>query len=347
MARRATIRELAATLGVSPSTVSRAFTRPQLLTPAMVTRIKEAAKAANYVPNNNARALSTGLTGAIGLVVPDISNPFFPPLIRAAQAHAALSQRALFLADSNDLAEEEEKLISSLASRVEGLILASSRLKNSRLRELAGSQRLVLINRDVPETSRVLIDTASAMRQAMDSLLTLGHRRFAYVGGSRLSWSEKRRRATALAFGEEHGVSVQVVDAHPGDYETARTMVPTLLEAQVTAVMAFDDVVAHGVMGGLAERGHRVPADLSVVGCDDILTVQSVPALSTLSMPVELAARSAVTALLMDSESSTVEPARFLVEGRYITRGTTGPVSTTPTPPSPHDLWDSRRSDSR
>src|SRR5215212_11112853 len=106
-----TISQVAKAAGVSPATVSRTFNRPELLSHATLKRVRGVAEKLGYVPNQVARALSTGRAGNIALIVPDIANPFFPPLIRAAQAHADRVGYAVFLGDSDEQPEREEVLL--------------------------------------------------------------------------------------------------------------------------------------------------------------------------------------------------------------------------------------------
>jgi LacI family transcriptional regulator len=323
---RPTITQLASQLGVAPSTVSRAFTRPHLLRPDTVERVLAAAKAVGYAPNNNARALSTGKAGAIGLIVPDIANPFFPPLIRAAQNHASAAGLSVFLADSDEDPAREERLIIAMAPQVEGLLVVSSRLPSTRLRELAGRYRIVLINRDVAGTFRVLLDATTAIRAALVHLEELGHTRIAYVGGPERSWSNRQRRAAVELAARERGLDFASYSAAPGTYESARALSRTVVAKGATGVIAFDDVLAHGLMGGFAEERIRVPEEVSIIGCDDALATTTFPALSTISFEVAEAAGAAVAALTEHATEPLLSAARVAFDGALVLRGTTGPA---------------------
>ena len=323
---RPTITQLAAELGIAPSTVSRAFTRPNLLKPETVALVQKAAEAAGYIPNHHARALSTGRAGAIGLIVPDIANPFFPPLVRAAQNYASDLGLAVFLADTDEDANREDRVIARMAPQVEGLIVVSSRLGSGRIRHLAASQRLAFINRDVPETYRVLLDTSAAIRSALTHLTELGHRHIAYVGGPERSWSNKQRRSAVDTFSGVHPLKVTHFSADPGTYDAAKGLSNSVAASGVTAVIAFDDVIAHGLMGGFAAAALDVPGDLSVIGCDDTLATTTFPALSTIAVSVGDAARRAVAALSENAGSTSLPAARIIFEGTLVLRGTTGPV---------------------
>ena len=326
MIPRPTITQLATQLGIAPSTVSRAFTRPDLLRPDTVERVRAAAKEAGYVPNRHARALSTGRAGAIGLIVPDIANPFFPPLIRAAQNHASAAGLAVFLADSDENPDTEDRLISTMAPQVEGLLVVSSRLPSSRLRELSTRHHLALVNRDVEGTFRVLLDTTSAIESAIAHLAGLGHTRLAYVGGPERSWSNRQRRTAVEACARTRGLHLETYSAGPGTYDAAKALSRSVAGKGATAVIAFDDVVAHGLIGGFAAEGIAVPDEVSVIGCDDALATTTFPPLSTISFNVDAAAATAVRGLTEHAAEAALPATRVAFEGTLVLRGTTGKV---------------------
>jgi LacI family transcriptional regulator len=293
-----TISEVAAAAGVSRATVSRAFTRPGMLNGETVARVLEVARRIGYVPNQAARGLSTGRHGRIGLIVPDVTNPFFPPLIRAAQLHAEASDLSLFLGNSDEDADREERLLARFAGQVEGLVLVSSRLPDERIRHHAARQPVVLVNRDVEGLPRVLIDTAAGMTAAVAHLADLGHREIAWIAGPPASWSSAQRGAAVSAEAGRRGLRVHAVPpARRPSFEAGLEAVPFVLDAGATAVVAFDDVMAQGLLAGLAERGVRVPDAMSVVGCDDVTASRTYPALTTVSSRGDEAGRSAVELL--------------------------------------------------
>ncbi|MEU6655725.1 LacI family DNA-binding transcriptional regulator [Streptomyces sp. NPDC046900] len=319
--RPPTITLLAKQLNVSPATVSRAFSRPELLRPDTVQRVLDAAAAAGYVPNRHARALSTGHTAAIGLVVADIANPFFAPLIRGVETIAQDRGFTVLLGNTDENPDREERVINTLVHQVEGLLVCSPRQPSASLRRLAQQHRVVLVNRDIHHTDRVLLDTGPAVRQAVEVLRDYGHRRLAYLAGPPSSWSNSQRRRAALAKASELQLHLEVVEVQAGTYAAARSVADQLLDAEITAVLAFDDVMAHGVMGGLAARGVRVPDDVSVIGCDDVLATTTYPPLSTIAVDMDAAAQAA-SRLLLDRGDAPPEPIRTVLPATLVLRGT-------------------------
>ena len=278
-----TIGDVAAAAGVSRSTVSRAFGRPDLLRPETVDRVIAIATELGYVGNQAARALSTGRFGNIAVVVPDVANSFFPPLLRSAQAAAESAGYAVFLGDSDESAVREDFLLTRLSSQVDGFILASPRLSDERIQHHARQRPLVLINRDLDGTSRVLIDIDGGAVESVRHLAGLGHRTIAYLGGPTESWSDQQRRVSIGEACRRSGLDIVVIELGRPSHTAGRDVVAALLTSQATAAIAFDDVVAQGVLAGLAVRGVDVPRDFSVIGCDDILAATTYPPLTTIS----------------------------------------------------------------
>ena len=208
---RPTINQVAAAAGVTKSSVSRAFTRPEMLSEETVRRIFAVAEQLGYVPNHTARALSTGRHGNIALIVPDVANPFFPPLIRAAQAEADRSDYCVFLGNSDEDPRQEDRLIGRFAGQVEGFVLVSSRLSDTQIIAHAARRPLVLINRDVEGIPRILIDSATGVAEAVAHLAALGHKQLVYVGGPHGSWSNKQRRAAVRRSARALGLKVTVI----------------------------------------------------------------------------------------------------------------------------------------
>jgi DNA-binding LacI/PurR family transcriptional regulator len=320
-----TISDIAKMAGVSPSTVSRAFSRPDMLKEETVNQIRSIATQLSYVPNPMARALSTGRQGNIAIVVPDIANPFFPPLLRAAQAAADAAGFSVFLGDSDEDESREQRLVNKLMMQVEGFILASSRMHDKRILELAHRQPVVLINHDTPGLPRVLIDTITGIDAAVAHLVNLRHRSLVYVSGPAASWSDQQRRMAVERASARHKVKITSVPASRPTFDAGKEVTKTILKLDATAAITFDDYVAHGLLGGLSEQGVVVPHDFSVIGCDDVLGASTYPALTSVSARCDEAGRMAADLLIRTLQTGKRTDVRCVLDTCLVVRDTTAP----------------------
>ncbi|MBD8064550.1 LacI family DNA-binding transcriptional regulator [Devosia sp. PTR5] len=323
---RPTINQVAAAAGVTKSSVSRAFTRPEMLSPETVRKISAAAERLGYVPNHSARALSTGRHGNIALIVPDVANPFFPPLISAAQSEADRFDYCVFLGNSNEDPGQEDKLIGRFAGQVEGFVLVSSRLSDDQIVEHAARRPVVLINRDVKGIPRILIDSAAGVAEAVSHLATLGHRKLVYVGGPHGSWSNKQRRIAVRRAAKDHGLEVAVISNEFAAFESGRKITAAALATGATAAIAFDDLTAQGMLAELADMGVAVPADFAVVGCDDVLGAATYPPLTTVSNRSVEAGKAALNLLMEILQNNAIRDVRYVLDTNLVIRKTTGQV---------------------
>jgi LacI family transcriptional regulator len=319
-----TISQVAKAAGVSRATVSRTFTRPELLSLETIERVRDVAERLGYVPNQVARALSTGRAGNIALIVPDIANPFFPPLIRAAQAHADQVGYAVFLGDSDEQPEREDVLLTKMAAQVEGFILASPRLDEQRVRAHAARRPLVLINRDIDGLPRILMDVSTGIAAAIEHLASLNHRHIAYVSGPPASWANQQRQQAAIRTAEKLGIKLTGVPAYRPDYEAGQKAAGELAKLPVTATVAFDDLVAQGIMAGLADLGWRIPQDMSIVGFDDVLASTTYPPLTTVAAHSADSGAQAVKLLAEVLSKGQMQDERIIIPTSLIVRATTG-----------------------
>jgi DNA-binding LacI/PurR family transcriptional regulator len=313
--------------GVSVATVSRSFTVPDTVATATRARVLAAAADLQYEPNRAARGLITGRTGNVGVIVPDLGNPYFHAVLKGAQARARQADYAVFVADGQESATEEEALISAMRKQVDGIVLCSSRLPTSKLAALDTVPTVVLLNRRVPGRPAVVLDSADGMKQAVRHLAELGHRRCVFVSGPRRSWSNRQRQQGLRAAARAHGVEYEVLGPVAPQFQSGVDMADDVLETGVSAVLAYNDLVAVGILSRLAERGVPVPERLSVVGFDDIpLAAMVIPPLTTVSLPTVRAGEVAVEVLLERLRSRDPVPAAARkLPARLIVRGTTGP----------------------
>jgi DNA-binding LacI/PurR family transcriptional regulator len=292
-----TIQDVAREAGVSVSTVSRAFTVPEMVRDETRHYVLQTAERLGYRPNRAARGLITGKTGNLGVIVPDLSNPFFPTVLKGVQARAREADYAVFLADCDENAAEEISLVQAMAKQVDGVILCSSRMSASQLHRITGTS-LVFINRQVPDHPAVLMDVAGGMRQAVDHLAALGHRRVAYLNGPKASWSNRERRRGLRRAGR-HDMEIVELGPFAPRFEGGPHAADLAIAEGVTAIIAYNDLMALGVMSRLADRGVAVPGRMSVVGFDDIpMAGMATPPLTTVAMQNERAGRAAVDLLV-------------------------------------------------
>ncbi|MFC9690543.1 LacI family DNA-binding transcriptional regulator [Kribbella sp. NPDC056951] len=319
-----TLGDVAGLAGVSRATVSRAFTRPEMLNTETVERVRGVAERLGYVGNQAARALATGRFGNIAVIVPDIANPFFPPLVRTLQSVAEEADLAVFLGDSDESPEREAKLVTRLGSQVEGFVLASSRQSEELIRNLAHTRPVVLVNRDIEGIPRVVIDSSGGMTEAVMLLKNLNHRHLVYLAGPRDSWSDQQRRTTLIEASATTGLTVDIIEVGRPTYTAGRDAVTAITASGATAAIAFDDVVSQGVLAGLALRNISVPQDFSLIGCDDTLAPLTTPALTSVSAASAPAGRAAAHLLIKTLQSPTTPTApRITIPTHLITRATT------------------------
>jgi DNA-binding LacI/PurR family transcriptional regulator len=324
----ASIHDVAARAGVSVATVSRSLTAPHTVRDNTRARVLTAAAELGYEPNRAARGLITGRTGNVGVIVPDLGNPYFHSVLKGAQARAREADYAVFVADGQEDAAEEEALIHAMRKQVDGIVLCSSRLAPVTLARLEPTPTLVLLNRIVPGRPSVVVDGAGGMRQAMRHLAELGHVRCAFVAGPRGSWSNRERLRGLRACARAVGAELVTIGPVAPQFASGAAAAERVLETGATAVLAYNDLLAVGIMSRLAELGVRVPDELSVVGFDDIpLATMVTPPLSTVAAPTELAGRAAVEALLDRLEHGAGQPPRPVqrLEATLVVRGSTAP----------------------
>lgn len=327
-ASRPTIKDVARESRVAPSTVSRAFLHPGRVNPATAERIFAVADQLGYRPNPMARALPSGRTFMLALLVPDVTNPFYFQIIRGAERRAAAAGYTTVLADTEESAEAEERHLGRLLPMVDGIVFATSRMPDRDLAEQVAGRELVLINREVDGLPSVVLDTAMGFGQAAEHLVSLGHRSLVYVAGPRSSWSDARRWRAVHAAGRRLGVPVSRVGPFAPTVAGGAAAADAAVLAEATAVLAYNDLLAVGVLRRLTDRGLRVPAEVSVVGCDNIFGSDLCqPALTTVDSPAEEAGRVAVDLLLGSLGAGGTSGRRHvLLPTHLLIRGSTGPA---------------------
>ncbi|MDG6101884.1 LacI family DNA-binding transcriptional regulator [Dactylosporangium aurantiacum] len=328
----ATIRDVARLAGVSQSSVSRALAAPDQVRAATRERVERAVAQLGYEPSRIARGLSTGRTGTLGFLVPDIANPLFAGIVKAAQRRSRDLGLAVLLADADEDPATELDLIRTLTKQVDGFVLCAPRAADEELRSVCGDLPVVLLNRRVGRLPAVIFDNADGVRQALAHLAALGHRRVAYVAGPRTSWVNRERQRAVRTGAAALGVDVVEPGNVSPDLEGGVAVADLVLAAGVTAVIAYNDMIALGLVSRFAVRGVTVPGDISIVGFDDIPAAALVsPALSTVSQPQDRCGRAGVDLLadLLDDRPTGRARAggpRASLPTRLIVRASTGPA---------------------
>jgi len=298
------MREVAARAGVATSTVSRVVSQPERISAETREVVRRAMRELGYA-SPGARGAGRSRSASVGVLVPDITNPFYFDVIRGTQEGLKAAGYTQVLIDTEESADLEARSLDLLATTAVGAILAATRLDDRALQDAAARIPLVLLNRAVPGVSHVVIDTAPAVEQAVEHLASLGHRRICYVGGPSGSWSDGERWRGCQAAGAR--LRIEVVSRGPFAPTTTSgaAAADALLNTGASAAIAFNDLIAIGMLQRLAARGVDVPGDISLVGCDDIFGADFCnPPLTTLTAPVMQAGRRATALLLAQSEGN-------------------------------------------
>ncbi|OKI54849.1 LacI family transcriptional regulator [Micromonospora sp. CB01531] len=319
--------DVAAACKLSTSTVSRALSDPEKVNALTRSRVERIAREMGYVPSRVARSLVSGRTDSIGLVVPDIANPFFSAMTKAVQARARDKGYSVILADTDERAVDELDRARTLDKQADGLILASPRTDAAQLREIAENSQTVFANREVDGAASVVIDESEGMNEAVQYLVSLGHRSICYLSGPSRSWSNLQRREAINAACVANEAELIELGPFEPQIQAGMRAADVVQFKGATAVIAYDDMIALGVMARLAERGVQVGREISVIGIDDSpLSEVAYPLLTTIHLPGAELGATAVDLLLeqLDSAATDSEPPRLCLETRLVIRGSTG-----------------------
>jgi LacI family transcriptional regulator len=290
-ARPATIADVAARAGVSPATVSRVMNGTRAVDEEMTERVRAAAEELHYTASPLARSLVLGRTSTVAVVVPDLGNPTFHGVLRGLSRAAAQNGYHVLVADSAESVTEEKVLARQTRRRCDGLILVAPRMADADLAGLVTElSPVVLVNRQPPTGSRTPVVTAD-YRAGLTGLLRLlyaeGHRSLVYLAGAPQSASNSQRLAALEDFESAHDDLRVQIRACGVNFVDGYDAADAIAGSDVTAVAAFNDLVAMGLISALTEQGVLVPREVSVVGFDDIPFARYVtPPLTTASVRV-------------------------------------------------------------
>lgn len=262
-------------------------------------------------------------------MVSDVANPFYSQLIRGAQFAATEAGYEILLADSRESATRERAALERLAPVVEGFVIGSSRMSDSALRAMAKQRPMVVLNRALLDVPSVVTDNTAGVHAAVELLRDLGHDAVTYVAGPEASWADGVRFRALRDHGGRGGLAITRIGPFLPTFEGGLAASRTLLEKLPTAVIAYNDLMAVGVMHGLLREGIAVPERVSVIGFDDILISRiTLPTLTTVAAPMRQMGTTAVKNVVAmingarpRSTEALVMPVQLKVRGSTAQRG--------------------------
>jgi LacI family transcriptional regulator len=323
-----TIREVAAAAGVSTATVSRVLSGAEKVSPELTARVETAAKRLGYRTNRVARALRRRSTQTIGLVVPDLTNPFFPAFVQAVEGALRQAGFSLLLCDaSNDVAVEAEVVRDLFDQQIDGLLISvCDRVASRQMVRLAAS-RLPLIEIDrraVGGMTYVGVDQAGAIGMVVEHLFAQGCRRYAYITPDPFVSTAKERLDEFLSLVRPLDPTVDE-RIYQGDfslgwgYEAAGRIIGS--SPLPDAIVCANDLSAVGALEALREHGIRVPEDVAVTGFDDtVLAVAAQPHLTTVRQPLEELGREAARVLQAAIADPGMPPRSAVLKAELVIR---------------------------
>jgi DNA-binding LacI/PurR family transcriptional regulator len=335
MKERTLIKDVAREAGVSTATVSHVINKTRSVSEATRQRVMRAIQSCNYYPNAQARSLASGRSHTLGLLVSDISNPFFPELVKTIETVAFEKGYDVILSNTDYNDERTLNYVRRFIERnVAGVALMTSELDTTLIDELARCH-VPVVFLDIGSAgvcmSNLLVNYGAGIEEAIRHLVGLGHRNIAYVGGpGHLRSAAKRLEAF------RHSMACQIPGARPpviyeGDFrlEGGRRAAREIFAADElpTAIIVANDMMAFGVMQECHERGLHVPADISIVGFDDIaFAALSNPPLTTICLPRAELGRQAVEALLATIKDTDRQGVEIYIQTYLVLRDSTAPA---------------------
>ncbi len=330
----ATLENVARVAGVSTATVSRVINNLPTVAPGTRQRVLDAVAQLHYTPNFAGRSLVTRRTKTLGLIITDITNPFYPAIVRGVEAAALALGFSVLLYDTADDKQREAQALQLLGERqVDGLVVCSSRLGKARLAQIAHGKKIPIIfinSTYAPDTvGTVETDHEYGMRMAVEHLSRLGHTHIAYLGGPPASQVQQRRLAAFRQYCDEFRLSHTEVTPVPtvagGEAGTRALLSDAAPGTRPTAVIMYNDLMAAGALVAARSCGLVVPRDLSVIGHDDIpMAALLTPTLTSVRQPTQELGARAVNMLVAQLHSGTkANPVLLSLRPELIVRDST------------------------
>jgi DNA-binding LacI/PurR family transcriptional regulator len=328
------IRDVARRAEVSTATVSRVMSGSNVVSPATAERVRRVIDEMGYVANSSARTLSMGRSRLFGLLISDITNPFFPDLVYTFNELAVEHRyRAVFANTNYDPARMGASVQGFLEQKVEGIAIMTSEMSQELIAMIA-DKGIPMVFLDEPEAGTrfnyIEVDYTSGMIEAIEHLTALGHERIAFIGGPQELRSAARRQENFLRALEDRRINIDVNQLTVGNHRVdgGYWAMRRLLEhgRRPTAVLTSNDLTAIGAISAIYEAGLTVPKDISVVGFDDIEISSALnPPLTTVRLSrIEIATR-AFFALYSASNRTPAPKGAQVVKTELVIRKSTAP----------------------
>ncbi|PVE12997.1 LacI family DNA-binding transcriptional regulator [Streptomyces scopuliridis] len=325
-----TLTDVAKRANVALSTASRAFSDPDRLGPQTLRKVLAVAQELGYEPSvaRLAEPPAEGETATVAVVVPDIANPVFGAFVKAAQGEGWHRRQTVVLADTDLSPDREREVIAHMRDRADGLIVCSPRLEAEEILDICGRTPVVLVNRETTGADCVIADAAHGMRQAVEYLAALGHRRIAYVQGMQRSWSNAHRVELIRAETERAGLGLELLGWQAETVAGGTAAAASVMASGASAVITHNDLMAFGVIAGARALGLAVPEDLSVIGVDDIPFAEvSQPSLTSIAVPMAKAGALSLDLLGQIIAGERQTPRMLRLPTQLIVRGSSGPAA--------------------
>ena len=333
-----TITAVARRAGVSIATVSRVINGSSKVSPQTAEQVREAIEALGFYPDTNARALGSGRSSLYGLLISDITNPFFPELVKSFEDNAVEHNQEVLIANTNYDPQRMENCVARMLQRkVDGVAIMTSEMEE-RLVEVFSHRRVPLVFLDTATLpggfSNIRIDYDVGVALAMEHLTALGHKRIAFITGP-LWLHSARIRKQAFEAGMQHReihLPEHMIQSgnHRADGGYAAMERILAVSPAPTAVFCSNDLTAIGAMGAIHKHGLRIPEDISIIGYDDILlSSYTQPALTTLRISRTEIAGTAFRSLFGQRGKSVADAAvkqTHVISPELMERDSTGPV---------------------
>jgi DNA-binding LacI/PurR family transcriptional regulator len=327
------IKDIAREAGVSTATVSHVINKTKYVSDPTREKVEQAIKKFDYHPNAHAQSLALGRSKMIGLLVSDISNPFFPEIIKSIEAAVFASGYNLILLNTNYETERAVEYVQRLIQmKVAGIILMTAEFDEALIEE-ARRKKTSIVFHDLGKVgekmSNISIDYALGIDEAVEHLVTLGHKDIVHISGSHEIHSGRVREEAFLASMKKRlpGASPKVYEGDfqlPGGEAAAREILAE--KKRPTAVVVANDLMALGAMKEFKAAGLQVPEDISIVGFDDIAFAElSEPPLTTVCSPREEIGREAIKALMLTLDDPHAQGVETIIKTYLKVRSSTAP----------------------